>query len=127
MSFLLVGLGGAVGSMMRYGVGLAFAGASFPFATLIVNIIGCFAIGLAMPSLDRTSLISPEMRLLVVVGFLGGFTTFSAFGYESAALARTNEVLALINICANLALALGAVFAGRALASALGWISQVSR
>jgi len=118
MNFLLVGLGGAIGSMMRYGVGLAFAGASFPFATLIVNIIGCFGVGLALPALDRAPMLSPEVRLLVVVGFLGGFTTFSAFGYESAALLRTSGTLAAFNIGANVLLGLAAVFIGRLLASA---------
>ncbi len=117
MNFLLVGLGGAAGSMLRYGVGLAFAGSAFPYATLTVNIIGCFGIGLAIPSLDRVPLLSPEMRLLLIAGFLGGFTTFSAFGYESAALAKTSGVLALTNICANVVLGLAAVFLGRTLAS----------
>jgi len=95
MNLLLVGLGGAAGSMSRYAVSLAFAGSTFPYATLVVNVIGCFGIGLALPSLDRAPLLSPEMRLLVVIGFLGGFTTFSAFGYESAALARTSAAIAL--------------------------------
>jgi CrcB protein len=117
MSFLLVGLGGAAGSMMRYGVSLAMAGVSFPLATLIVNIIGCFGIGLALPSLDRAPMLSPEMRLLLVVGFLGGFTTFSAFGHESAALLRTSGTLGAINIAANVLLGLAAVFTGRMLAS----------
>ena len=116
MNFLLVALGGAAGSTLRYAVGLAFAGSTFPYATLMVNVIGCFGIGLAVPSLDRAPLLSPEIRLLVVAGFLGGFTTFSAFGYESAALARTSGALALANICGHVVLGLSAVFLGRALA-----------
>ena len=117
MNFFLVGLGGAAGSMLRYAVGLAFAGSAFPYATLTVNIIGCFGIGLAIPSVDRAPLLSPEMRLLLVAGFLGGFTTFSAFGYESAALARTSVAVALTNVCANVVLGLAAVSLGRTLAS----------
>jgi fluoride exporter len=117
MNFLLVGLGGAAGSMARYAVGLAVGGATFPYATLIVNVAGCLGIGVALPSLDRTSFLSPEMRLLVVVGFLGGFTTFSAFGYESMALARTSTALAFTNVCANVVLGLAAVTIGRMLAS----------
>jgi fluoride exporter len=120
MSFVLVGLGGAAGSILRYVVGLACAGSTFPYATLIVNSVGCFGLGLALPALDRTPLLSPEMRLLVVVGFLGGFTTFSAFGYESAVLIRTSGALAFVNICANVVLGVAAVFLGRMVAWACG-------
>ncbi len=78
LAFLLVGFGGALGSMARYGVGLALPSSGFPYATLAVNVIGCFCIGMAMPAAARVEALSPELRLLVVVGFLGGFTTFSA-------------------------------------------------
>lgn len=118
MNFLLVGLGGALGSMTRYGVGLAFAGTTFPFATLVVNVVGCFCIGLALPVVDRGRLLSPDMRLLIVVGFLGGFTTFSAFGYESVALMRTSSTVAAINIAANVLVGLAAVVAGSMVATA---------
>ena len=119
MNFLLVGLGGAIGSMARYGVGLVLAGTAFPLATLVVNVIGCFCIGLALPALDRGRVLAPDMRLLIVVGFLGGFTTFSAFGYESVTLMRTSSALAAINIAANVLLGLAAVIAGSMVAS--GW------
>jgi fluoride exporter len=113
VNFILVGIGGALGSMSRYGIGIAFAGSSFPYATLLVNVVGCFAIGLALPSLERVPLLSPEMRLLLVAGFLGGFTTFSAFGYETSVLIRYNGSLAATNIAANVVLGLAAVFTGR--------------
>lgn len=101
--------------MLRYAIGLAFAGAAFPYATLIVNVVGCFCIGLAMPSVERAPLLSPDLRLLLVVGFLGGFTTFSAFGYESVALFRAHPALAALNIGANVLLGLAAVIAGRSM------------
>lgn len=116
MRFLLVGIGGGAGSVLRYAIGLALAGATFPYATLIVNVVGCFFIGLAMASAERTPLLAPDLRLLLVVGFLGGFTTFSAFGYESVALFKTNATLAALNVAANIFLGLAAVLAGRSIA-----------
>lgn len=115
-AFLLVGLGGALGSMARYGVGLALPSSGFPYATLAVNVIGCFGIGLALPMLERAAALSPDLRLLIVVGFLGGFTTFSAFGNDTLALVRSGTSLALLNIAANVVLGLAAVVAGRAIA-----------
>lgn len=118
-SFLLVGLGGALGSMARYGVGLALPSSGFPYATLAVNVIGCFCIGLAMPTVSRVEMFTPEFRLLVVVGFLGGFTTFSAFGNETVALLRPGGGvgMVLLNIAANVGLGLTAVVLGRAVSS----------
>ncbi len=116
-AFLLVGLGGAIGSMARYGMGLALPSAGFPYATLAVNVIGCFCIGLAMPSVARVETLPPELRLLVVVGFLGGFTTFSAFGNETVSLLRSGGGLALVNVAANILLGLAAVVLGRTIAS----------
>ena len=113
IAFLLVGLGGALGSMARYGVGLAVPSSGFPYATLIVNMIGCFCIGLALPTAERAAALSPDFRSLVVVGFLGGFTTFSAFGYETLSLARSAPGLALLNVAANIILGLLAVALGR--------------
>ena len=117
LAFLLVGVGGAFGSMARYGIGLALPSSGFPYATLAVNVIGCFCIGLAMPAAARVEALSPELRLLVVVGFLGGFTTFSAFGNETMALLRSGGGLALLNVAANVGLGLAAVALGRTLAS----------
>jgi CrcB protein len=117
MGFLLVGLGGALGSMARYGVGLAVHSTTFPYATLIVNVVGCLGIGLLLPSAERAAALSHEMRLLLVVGFLGGFTTFSAFGSESIALVRSGLPVALANVAANVLLGLAAVVIGRAIAA----------
>lgn len=116
MSFLLVGLGGAAGSMLRYAIGLGFARSAFPYSTLIVNGLGCLLIGMALPAWNRAPVLSDAWRLLLVVGFLGGFTTFSAFGHETAVLLPHSPLRAGINVLANVVIGLGAVLAGRALA-----------
>ena len=117
MGFILVAIGGALGSMARYGVGLAVHSTTFPYATLIVNVIGCLCIGLALPSVEKAAALSHEMRLFLIVGFLGGFTTFSAFGSESIALVRSGMPAALFNVAANVLLGLTAVVLGRAIAA----------
>jgi CrcB protein len=90
LSFLIVGIGGAIGAMARHGVGL-FAiknmGANFPFGTIIVNILGSFLMGLLIAWLARrTGGSSNELRLFLATGFLGGFTTFSAFSLDTITL-----------------------------------------
>jgi CrcB protein len=118
---LLVGLGGFIGSILRY----VFSGfiqqlshsAAFPFSTLAVNSLGCLLIGFLSQLSDMHGLFTPEARLLVFVGLLGGFTTFSAFGNETYYLAQDGQTLAsVLNVAAHLSLGLGAVWAGRALA-----------
>jgi len=89
---LIVALGGAVGSVARYKLG-GFAlhhtqSWDFPVSTFSVNIIGCFAIGLLAALVEHHDLFPPAIRLLLFAGLLGGFTTFSAFGYESVFLLR---------------------------------------
>ena len=114
MAFLLVAAGGAAGSVLRYAVALILAGATFPYATLLVNVVGCFLIGMALPSAERTPLLSHDLRLLVVVGFLGGFTTFSAFGHETIALIQGDQpVRAAAYILVSVLLGLVAVACGR--------------
>lgn len=115
--FLIVGVSGFVGSMVRYGFYLWFAGRnliSFPWATLAVNIIGCFIIGWLSES------ISPAQRqifLACAVGFTGAFTTFSAFGLETMNLFKNGQaLLACLNVAANLALGFAAIWLGRTLA-----------
>jgi CrcB protein len=94
-SILLVGIGGLVGSILRYLVSIllsAYLTSSFPFATLTVNILGCFLIGLLFAFTDRGQLIAPEWRMLLTTGFCGGFTTFSTFSYESIKLIQDGEM-----------------------------------
>ena len=122
---LLVGLGGFLGSIARYWIGgLAQErfGPAFPWGTLAVNVLGCFAIGaLSQLAESRVVPFPPEARALLVVGFLGGFTTFSAFGNDTFDLFRSGELLlAGSNIALSLVLTLGAVWAGRAGVQLLG-------
>ena len=114
---LLVGIGGFVGSVFRYWISgwvQSVVSQSWrPVGTLAVNVIGCFLIGLLMGMTDFRQLLKPDARLLLVVGLLGGFTTFSAFGYETFALARDKEFgAALLNIGAQIIVGLAAVWAG---------------
>ena len=97
-SILLVGVGGFVGSVARYLVAILFSSqisSVFPFATLTVNIVGCFLIGILFALSDRGNVFSPEWRILLTTGFCGGFTTFSTFSYESLRLMQDGEYLYL--------------------------------
>jgi CrcB protein len=119
-----VGLGGFIGAVFRYlasGWAQSLSGSvSFPYGTLVVNVAGCFAIGALSYLADVRGMLSPDARLFLIVGVLGGFTTFSAFGNETMNLLRDGQALhAGINICASLFLCLMGVWAGRALAVAV--------
>ena len=97
-SIFLVGLGGFLGSVARYLVAVLFAGylsSTFPFATLTVNVVGCFLIGVLFALSDRGNILSPEWRIFLTTGFCGGFTTFSTFSYESLRLMQDGEFLYL--------------------------------
>lgn len=89
-SLLLVGAGGFAGSVCRWLVSRAALAwphqGKFPLATFAVNIAGCLLIGLAAAALERCKLSDSPLKLLVIPGFLGGFTTFSAFGLETAGM-----------------------------------------
>lgn len=89
---LLVGAGGFAGAICRYAVGLwtprIIGSAAFPWGTVAVNISGCLVIGLLLGMAEQRHIVGSGVRLVVVVGFLGGFTTFSAFGYETFVLLR---------------------------------------
>lgn len=102
--------------MLRFGVGILLGRGSFPYATLLVNAVGCLLIGAALPGPGKTPLLSEPARLFLVVGFLGGFTTFSAFGHETVTLFQHSPARAALNVLANVSIGLGAVVAGRALA-----------
>lgn len=116
---LAVALGGAVGSVLRYGVsGLAYRllGSTFPWGTLVVNVTGCFLIGILWGLVERYPL-RPSTNLLVFTGILGAFTTFSTFGLESMNLMRDGEVgAAAANVVASNVAGLFVVYLGFALA-----------
>ncbi|MDA1264372.1 MAG: fluoride efflux transporter CrcB [Planctomycetota bacterium] len=112
---VLVGLGGAVGALLRYGasVQLQSIGGTFPAATLVVNVIGCLAIGAALGMTGRATELPETWRLFLVVGLLGSLTTFSTFGKETVDLVVAGESgRALLVVAANLALGLPAVWLG---------------
>ncbi len=114
---LLVGVGGLVGAVMRHLVGgwaHELSGNSlFPYGTLAVNVLGCFLIGLLAGFAETRHTLSAETRALLIIGLLGGFTTFSAFGYETITLARDGALFqAAANVGLNVALGLGAVLLG---------------
>lgn len=120
---LLVAIGGAIGSVARYLVGLGMTrmmGMSFPWGTLTVNIVGSFAIGILTELVARRFNASAELRLLIVVGFLGGFTTFSSFSLDTMALVERGATLhAFAYVGGSLVLALGAAFGGLLLGRSL--------
>jgi CrcB protein len=118
---LLVGVGGFIGSILRYWVSgyvqQATNSVDFPYGTLVVNLAGCFFIGFLSQLADARGLFTPETRAFTFVGVLGGFTTFSTFGNESLNLLRAGQNnLALGNLSAHLAFGLGAVWLGRTVA-----------
>ena len=120
---LAVCVGSALGGGARYLAAVAAAhwlGAGFPVATLGVNLLGSFLIGVAMPVLLASSVISAEARLFATTGVLGGFTTYSTFSYETLELARGGELgLAALNVAATVLGGLLVGFAGLALGRAL--------
>ncbi|HEY5627123.1 MAG TPA: fluoride efflux transporter CrcB [Nitrospira sp.] len=117
----LIGAGGFIGSVLRYVVSSIAQTLSqsiaFPYGTLAVNIIGCFCIGFLSQLADSRAFIGTEARAFMIIGILGGFTTFSAFGNETMNLIRDGEsTLALVNVGAQILLGLGAVWLGYTLA-----------
>ncbi len=112
----LVGLGGCIGSIARYwlqGVTYRWTGSGFPYGTLLVNIVGCFFIGLIMTLSEERFLISPEVRVFIAIGILGGFTTFSSFSYETLTLINgANYFSALWNVLSSVTIGLTATLLG---------------
>jgi CrcB protein len=114
---LMVGMGGFLGSICRYLVsGLSqkiFSNPFFPYGTLTVNVTGCLLIGLLGGLSETRQIFTPEVRSLILIGFLGGFTTFSTFGYEIFTISRDGQFfLALTNLMLHLILGFGAVWLG---------------
>lgn len=97
--------GGSLGAATRYGVGLLTArlwGSHFPWGTLTVNLAGCFLIGLIFALAERVRLLSPDMRLFLITGYLGALTTFSSFSLETVNAGRAGmTLLPLTNILIN--------------------------
>jgi fluoride exporter len=118
-----VALGGAVGSAARFLLGEFLqerSGLAFPIGTLVINISGSLLLGFLLRYSLATPAISPEVRALIAAGFCGGYTTFSTFSYETAALLEEGDLRrAALYIFLSVALSLVGMFAGLSLAGAL--------
>lgn len=96
MQILTVALGGAMGAVSRFLVGNVVGkalGSAWPYGTFIINIVGCFCMGILMTVIAERQLLHAAWRLFLCVGFLGGFTTFSSFGYEALSLMNQGKLL----------------------------------
>lgn len=118
LNCIFVGIGGFVGSVLRYLVGLVplEAGGGFPFKTLAINVAGAFAIGLVCAAVAKGTGMDPRAVLLLKVGVCGGFTTFSTFALETHDLMQAGAwPVALAYVLASVVLSVAAVFAAEAL------------
>ena len=123
LDFLAISLGAVVGANLRYWMSryaLRLWGPVFPYGTLTINVLGSFILGFFMVWTTERALVDPRWRLLIAVGFCGGYTTFSSYAYETMALLEQGQwALMTVNFLANNVLACLAVVAGMALARVL--------
>jgi fluoride exporter len=115
-TLLIVGAGGFIGSVMRY-LGQLAAGKifspSFPMGTFLINVIGCFIIGMVYAMSEKGNLLTADMRIFLAVGFCGGFTTFSTFSNDNLMLLKESSIgLLLFNVIGSVALGILAVYLG---------------
>ena len=116
MPTILIFLGGGIGACARYWLSTSvyqFLGTKFPFGTLVVNILGCFLIGLFMTLFEDRFLVNPNLRLFLTIGILGGFTTFSSFSFETISLLQEGSYFdGVINILSSVLVCLSATWIG---------------
>ena len=117
-NLIFIGAGGFCGAILRYlisgGVQRWSQSVNFPFGTLTVNLIGCLVIGMLTRLDEVRGIMSPELRLLIMIGLLGAFTTYSTFSNEAMNLINDRRFhLALLYVASHVLLGLGAVFLGR--------------
>lgn len=128
--YLAVAAGGAVGAVLRYYLtlsGLSRTAQPFPTATFIINITGSFIIGFFLTLVTERIPINPHVRLAVAVGFVGAYTTFSTFEYETARLIEGKDFLyAFLYVVLSFAIGFGAVWAGIVLARQVGGVPATS-
>ena len=123
LELMLVGVGGALGSVVRYlltmGVAQRF-GSSFPYGTFVINVTGSFLIGLVLVGLGERISVQPGYRLFLATGFLGGYTTFSTFSYDTLLLLQqANWTGAAVNVVGSVVLGLAGVALGAAVGRTL--------
>lgn len=122
MLYLFIAIGSALGGVSRYAVGVALQprfGAGFPGGTLVINVTGSLLLGFLLRAALGSVSVSPEMRALLTTGFCGGYTTFSTFSYDTAALIEGGQYgRAATYVVLSVGLSLLATFAGFALAGA---------
>jgi CrcB protein len=122
LKYIMVGVGGFAGSIARYALGVYIGerfGMRFPYGTFVINITGSFLIGLIVVLLDRT-MASQYWRYLIPIGFIGGYTTFSAFEYETLrAIQDGQPMTGLLNVVLSVGIGFIAVWAGSALGRVL--------
>lgn len=112
-NFLLVGMGGALGSMLRYGSGLLIGPRTFPLATLLINITGSFIIGVVMAYSLRNETFAGSWKLFLATGICGGFTTFSAFSLENLQLLQNGKTgMFALYTASSILLGIAAVWMG---------------
>ena len=123
MKLILIALGGGLGAVARYGLAgwiSSKSSGAFPLGTLCVNVLGCFLIGFGTHALTSHFEVREELRLALLVGLLGGFTTFSTYAWETfARFEEGDRTVALLYLVASNALGLGAAWAGFRFALAL--------
>ncbi len=103
-NILAIALGAAIGANLRYGIGLWAAqrfGTEWPYGTFIINLLGCLGIGFLLTLITNRLTVSEPVRLMLITGLLGGFTTFSTFGYESFTLFTAGNTLAALTYIAG--------------------------
>lgn len=120
INFLIIGAGGFAGAICRYAIALWIGqkwGRTFPLGTFVINVSGSFFIGLLMTLLTEKFMANPQWRLLLVVGFLGAYTTFSTFEYETGTLLKDSELLlAALNVVLSVFLGFAALKTGEVIA-----------
>ena len=121
--YFLIAFGGALGSMLRYWVGSTIAsrmGTKFPYGTFVINITACVIIGFSLTFLSRRADLNPAWRLLVPVGFIGAYSTFSTYEWETLSTVRTGAfLLAAFYAISSLILGLAVVWGGSVIAEIL--------
>lgn len=120
LKYFLIGTGGFLGSVLRYWTSVnsyRIFGEKFPYGTFVVNVLGCLLIGFIAEISENRFLINPEIRTFLMIGFLGGYTTFSTFGYETFMLLQDKDYFtALTNIFLSVIVCLASVWIGSIIA-----------